>query len=148
MVELTPGQREFLFQLVRYQQKSQLEIVFAMRGGWDAEVLAWDAFLEGGQQPLIIIHREVVDVWAQSGLIHVSKRALGGGPFAYDVATFVLRKEALDYDEWMRKPAIVRGLITTWRRLVEDVPSLVWGVFGGVIGSIATALISRWAGLT
>jgi hypothetical protein len=146
MIELTPGQRQPLFELVSYQQKSGREQVFAVRSGWEAEIVAWDGLSE--QAPIVTVPRELAELWSQKDLVHLSTRSLGGGPFAYDVQSIVLREEALKYESWMRQPPIVRSLVTLWRSLVEDVPSLVWGIVGGVVGSIATTAVSRWMGLT
>jgi hypothetical protein len=142
MRELTLGQREPLFQLVRYQEKYKKEIVFGVSGG---EIFAWEHRRQEDALPQV--PNKVVGIWADNGYVHTSRRTVAGGPFTRDYDTFVLGQEALDYENWMGKPATIRSLITFWRKLVEDVPSLIWGVLGGVAGSILTTLVSGRLGL-
>ncbi len=71
----------------------------------------------------------------------------GGGPFSYTLETFILQQEALDYESFMKNPKLIRNLIGLWRRLVDDMPSLVWGFIGGSFSGIATALVLKWLGV-
>jgi len=71
---------------------------------------------------------------------------LGGGSLAYSVQTFVLKKEALDYEIFMHKPKLIRDIIQLWQGLIEDVPSLVWGIVGGVGSAVITIIVLKWLG--
>jgi hypothetical protein len=146
MEELTAGQRAPLFQLVRYQRESKQEIVFATGQGWDIEIRAWDK-LTTEEKPIAIVPREILTLWGEHDYIAFSERGLGGGPLAYGVPTFVLKQEALDYESFMRKPGVIRGILKMWQGLVEDIPSLVWGIVGGVVGGTVTAIVLKWLGL-
>lgn len=144
--ELTDGQRELLFQLVRYQRDLKKEIVFAVGQGWDLEIRPWDE--RTTEEELIVrVPKEIVELWNRGSYIALSERGVGGGPFAYDLSTFVLKQEALDYETLMRQPKVLRSIVKLWRGLVEDVPSLVWGIVGGVVGAVVTAIVSSWLGL-
>jgi hypothetical protein len=48
----------------------------------------------------------------------------------------------------MRKPAVIRSLIKLWKALVDDIPSLVWGIVGGVVSAIITVIAMKFLGLT
>ncbi len=142
MAELTTGQREPLFQLVRCQRELKQEIVFAVGQGWDLEIRLWDKrAIE--EKPIARVPKEIIDLWRESGYIALSERGVGGGSFAYDTTTFLLKQEALDYESFMRKPRVIRGIVKLWRSLVKDVPSLVWGIVGGLV----TVIVLNWLGL-
>lgn len=142
MKELTRGQREPLFQLVRYQLSSKNENVFAVTGGWDSEIRLWRA-----QDILARIPRETLEVWGGNDYVTISERMIGGGNSASGVTTFVLRQEAMDYESFMRKPQLIRVIIILWNKLFEDIPSLVWGVIGGSASSIITVFVLKWLGV-
>ena len=146
MEELTTGQRMPLFKLVRYQQESNHEIVFSVGQGWDIEIKSWDKRTTE-EPPIIKMPKEIFELWKECGYIAFSERGLGGGSFAYSVPTFVLKQEALDYESFMRKPGVIRSIIKLWQGLIEDVPSLVWGIVGGVGSAVITIIVLNWFGL-
>lgn len=140
MEKLTIGQREPLFQLVRYQKKSKTEMIFAVMNGW--EIVPWDE--RTSEAVIVRVPQEAFEIWGESRYIAVSERGIGGGPIASSILTFVLRQEALDYESFMHKPRLIRNTIRLWEKMVEDVPSLIWGI---VIG-IMTVIILKWLGLS
>lgn len=140
MEELTSGQREPLFQLVRHQQKSKTEVIFAVSGGWDLEITPWSE----RTSKITHIPKETLEVWTESNYITASEREIGGGPLASSILTFALRQEALEYENFMRKPRLIRGIVRLWGKLAEDIPSLVWGVVGGTM----TVIILKLLGLS
>lgn len=144
--KLTDGQRELLFQLVRYQRNSKKEIVFAVGQGWDLEIRPWDERTTE-EDPIVRVPKEIVELWNRGNCIALLERGIGGGSFVCDVSTFVLKQESLDYETFMCKPKVLRSIVKLWRGLVEDVPSLVWGIVGGVVGAVVTAIVSSWLGL-
>lgn len=87
------------------------------------------------------VPKEVFEVWVENKYIAVSERGIGSGPIASSIPTFVLRQEALDYESFMRKPRFIRNIIRLWEKLVEDVPSLIWGIIGGTITVIILKLL-------
>ncbi len=146
MEELTTSQRETLFELVGYQRTSKQDIVFSAGEGWDIEIRPWDKRTTE-EKPIVCIPKEVLDLWKESGYVAFSERGVGGGPLAYNISTFILKQEALDYESLMRKPGVVRAVVKVWRGLVEDVPSLVWGIVGGVASATVTVIVLNWLGL-
>lgn len=146
MEDLTVGQHEPLFQLVRHQQECKQEIVFALGQGWEVEVQSWDKRTTN-DEPIVRVPREIFELWREYNYVTTSERGVGGGSLGYEVSTFMLNKKALDYESFMRKPRIIRGMIKLWQGLVEDVPSLVWGIIGGVVSAVITVMASNWLGL-
>lgn len=143
--ELTPGQRGPLFELVKYQEKSHREVVFHGSFGWEMNVSSWSKWRESDDEEIIVtVPRETLGIWAENNYVFISTRQVGAGPMGYDATAFVLQQDALNYEGFMRKPHVVRVLITLWDKLIDDIPSLVWGILGGT----ASALILYWLGVT
>jgi len=147
MIELTEGQRKPLFELVKFQKTQKRDFVFAIRAGWDYEVRTWEKHTDEGE-PIMRVPMEFFELWSKNNYIEYSQRGVGGGPFASQISTFILRQEVIDYESFMRKPAVIRSLIKLWKALVDDIPSLVWGIVGGVVSAIITVIAMKFLGLT
>jgi len=141
MQELTKAQREPLFELVRFQQDLKQEPVFHVSGG--GEVRIFPNRYCRPEQAIVEIPREIVEMWADAEYVSLSQRTMGGSVLSYTPTTFILRQEAIAYADWMSKPGAVRAVFSLWDKLVEDVPSLVWGLIGGVGSSV----VLHWLGI-
>ena len=150
MEELTAGQREPLFELVRYQRDCRKESVFAACGGWDVEIQSWDK-RAAEEEPIVRVPTEVLELWRETGYVAFSERGIGSSYLGASIPTFVLKQASLDYDTFMRNPEWIRWIIKLWLGVVGDMLVLVGGIVGGVvsgvIGAVVTVIILNRFGL-
>jgi hypothetical protein len=89
--KLTAAQGEALLKVVAYQRQAGQELVFVLEtGGDENRIYPWNQFRE----TVTTIPREYVTLWRESGYITTGERPKSGS-----VTTFILRQEALDYEQ-------------------------------------------------
>lgn len=151
--ELTIRQREPLFSLIEYQTTSEREGVFVL---WriESEPVVRIIPLENipprpirnpdtfspEQATICLVDDELVGLWETAGYVFVSTRPEYGSTKSL-LRTFVLRQEALDYREIMKKTPFKRAWARFWRKSLDRAPETFWGVAAGVISGVLTSII-------
>lgn len=138
MQELTSFQQISLFKLVEFQGSQNREIVFRTFFSTSCQVV------DNGILDKVIVEmpRETLELWSACGYIqlsHALSENFNGS--TSERATFILRKEALDYVTFMKKPKFSSIFINFWRKLIDDIPSLIWGTLGGALAVIITKIL-------
>jgi hypothetical protein len=140
--ELTEEQREPLFKLVRYQKNLKKETRFTYDWRGDANVGQY--ILDSENNRIIVDHftQEYFLIWEQNGFITPQ----GKFSISHWEMRFILRKEAIDYEDYFSKSKFQRFFITLGEKLFEDISSLVWPVVVSIITTIIVYFILRGIG--
>jgi hypothetical protein len=129
MKELTSAQEEPLFKLVRYQRKSKDNVIFTI--SWKNGIVDINKTQKG-----IIEHTpELINLWSNFGYISVREEIISfpGGTDGIKELTFILTKDADDYEEFKRKSKFAQYIIKLWMKMEKSVYSALWGVLGGAV---------------
>jgi hypothetical protein len=131
--ELTEGQRDPLFRLVDYQSnRSTSEVRFYADS--TGPMFQIGEYKDGLQEAIVKIPIEFIKTWEDFGYITLSNSA------------FILRKEALDYADFMKKSNFQRVMITIGHYLFVDISSLVWPIVVSIITTVIVYFILRGIG--
>jgi hypothetical protein len=141
--ELTENQRKPLFVLVNYQKNVNREVRFLV----DLYRPIFHIIDAGVPRGIVIqeIPIEYLKIWVDNEFLTVSPGPFTTGEIS-DLMTFVLRKEAFDYESFMRKSKFQRLMIKLGEKLFDDISSLVWPIIVSIITTIIVYFILRGIG--
>lgn len=89
---------------------------------------------------------EDLNLLDQFGYIMIHKNTSTFAGLTTYYFSFILNKKAYDFANFIRKPKPIRKLINFFEKLFDELPSLIWGIIGGVTSYIAIHYISTWLG--
>ncbi len=141
MFELTEYQQIPLFKLVEFQKKLNAEVIFSISGSCSCQIQEFESSFSDNPITLFEIPKEILEIWDSNNFIHISNRSIGFSNYQYNKTTFILRKEAFNYSKFMKHHSIIRFFIQLWNKLIDDMPSLIWGAIGGALAVIITKIL-------
>ena len=140
--ELTEGQCKSLFDLVNHQIKVNKDVrFFAREVQTQYHIIDIEYYSDRSYPPIVKIPNEFLETWEDNDYITISNRkyAIGGNQ---GETVFVLRKEAFDYADFMKKSPFQRWMITLGHNLFDHIDSLVWPIIVTTITTVITTVIT------
>jgi hypothetical protein len=140
MKELTEYQNKELFELVNFQLSEGSAIEFLWNG---LNGTIFDS-VRSNKVIGLKIPKTLIMLWNDAGYITMNNEDVNPDVgFQHTISKFILNKEAFDYASFMKKPKFVRRWIKLWEKLIDDIPSLIWGFLGGTASSIVVYLLTK-----
>ena len=148
--KLSEAQRGPLFELVKWQEKAGAEIVYGLKGQDSVAIhsVRFDKDSRRLESPIVTVPCEYIRCWQERGFVTLgmrwSERSSTGFPPRDKFPTLILNAEAMEYEERMSKPFLVRIVLD----LLDD-----WGkdLRAGVVAfvvALLTALAVNCCGAT